>query len=181
MLLRELPVASTSVSIPLPRSLYERAKEAGIDVEDLLIVELVERLQLGSTDAALAHLELAKKYVVEAKEHIGRGDAVQASEKMYKVVEECIKALAKLHQAPELKEAGRRGRWATWLLGAAATWLSRELNDPKVEVAWGIAYDTHVWGFHEAKYDVEVVKARIKYAEELLEIVEEKLKARGKV
>jgi len=57
----------------------------------------------------------------------------------------------------------------------------RELNDPKVEIAWGIAYDTHVWGFHKAKYDVEVVKARIKYAEELLEIVEEKLKARGKV
>jgi hypothetical protein len=50
-----------------------------------------------------------------------------------------------------------------------------------VEIAWGIAYDTHVWGFHKAKYDVEVVKARIKYAEELLEIVEEKLKARGKV
>jgi hypothetical protein len=62
---------------------------------------------------------------MEAKEYVERGDAVQASEKMYKVVEECIKALAQQYNTPEHQAAVKEGRGWTQLLGKAARGLSR--------------------------------------------------------
>ena len=35
--------------------------------------------------------------------------------------------------------------------------------------AWAIAYDVHVWGFHEAKYSIERVAVGLKYMELLLD------------
>jgi hypothetical protein len=118
--------------------------------------------------AAGARVELAEKYLAEAEEHLARGDAVQASEKLYKVVEECIKALAELYDTPEHREAAREGRWLAQLLGKAARRLARELNEPRIEYAWAVAYDVHVWGFHEAKYTIEDVKGDLEHASWLL-------------
>jgi len=56
---------------------------------------------------------LAERYLKETREYIAKGDAIQASEKMYKVVEECIKALAETLDTPETQEARKNGRWFT--------------------------------------------------------------------
>jgi len=57
-----------------------------------------------------ARLELADRYLKEAKECISKGDSVWASEELYKVAGECIKALAVKFRIPEANEAYREGR-----------------------------------------------------------------------
>ena len=61
---------------------------------------------------------------------------VQASEKLYKAVKECIKALAKTVKTPQLKEAEKRGKWNIWLLGRASTDISKVLKEDKIRLAW---------------------------------------------
>jgi len=122
-----------------------------------------------------ARVELAEKYLAEAKEYLAKGDAVQASEKLYKVVEECIKALAQRYDTPEHREAAKEGRWWAQLLGKAARRLARELSEPRITDAWSRAYDVHVWGFHEAKYTVEDVKEDVGYVEWLLNYVKQRV------
>jgi hypothetical protein len=122
-----------------------------------------------------ARVELAEKYLAEAEEHLAKGDAVQASEKLYEAVEECIKALAQRYDTPEHREAVKEGRWWAQLLGKAARRLARELSEPRIEYAWAVAYDVHVWGFHEAKYTVEDVKGDIEHVEWLLNYVKQKV------
>jgi len=122
-----------------------------------------------------ARVELAGKYLAEAKEYLAKGDAVQASEKLYKAVEECIKALAQRYDTPEHREAAREGRWWAQLLGKAARRLARELNEPRITDAWSRAFDIRVWGFHEAKYTVEDVKEDVGYVEWLLNYVKQRV------
>nr|WP_245521939.1 PaREP1 family protein [Pyrobaculum neutrophilum] len=63
---------------------------------------------------------MAERFLAEAEQYVERGDAVQASEKLYKAVEECVEALAEALGVEALGEVRRRGRWDTWLLGRAA-------------------------------------------------------------
>jgi hypothetical protein len=140
---------------------------------DLVISALGE--EVDPRVALEARVELAEKYLAEAKEYLAKGDAVQASEKLYKVVEECIKALAQRYDTPEHREAAREGRWWAQLLGKAARRLARELNEPRITDAWSRAYDVHVWGFHEAKYTVEDVKEDVGYVEWLLNYVKQRV------
>ncbi|MBP1448969.1 MAG: hypothetical protein JZD41_02980, partial [Thermoproteus sp.] len=46
------------------------------------------------TREEVKRLELAEKLLEEGLELVRRGDSVQASEKLYKAAEECIKAMA---------------------------------------------------------------------------------------
>jgi len=140
---------------------------------DLVISALGE--EVDPRVALEARVELAEKYLAEAKEYLAKGDAVQASEKLYKVVEECIKALAQRYDTPEHREAAREGRWWAQLLGKAARRLARELNEPRITDAWSRVYDVHVWGFHEAKYTVEDVKEDVGYVEWLLNYVKQRV------
>lgn len=64
-----------------------------------------------------------KEYLKEAKEFLERGDVVQSSEKLYKIVEDGIKLLAKKY-----KMKSKRRRWLTLLLRKAAFRLSFKLN-----------------------------------------------------
>jgi hypothetical protein len=139
---------------------------------DLIISTLSKDIDSGTV--VEARVELAEKYFAEAKECMGRGDAVQASEKMYKVVEECIKALAQRYNMPEHQVAVNEGRWWTQLLGKAARGLSRTLNEPRITDIWARAYDIHVWGFHEAKYAIEDIEEDIKHIDWLLNYVKQK-------
>ncbi|MFP3203425.1 MAG: PaREP1 family protein, partial [Sulfolobus sp.] len=71
--------------------LIKKAEEKGIDVEDLIIFALSKE---DPSEGIKMRIELAKKYMAEAEEYLKKGDAVQASEKAYKVAEEVLKALA---------------------------------------------------------------------------------------
>ena len=162
--------------VRIPRRLAEEAARKGFDIESLVVESVVEKLGMDPGEEALVHLELAEHFLEEARRYIEGNDSVQASEKLYKVVEECIKALAKRYGVPELDEVRRRGKWDTWLLGKAATSLAERLGEERVRIAWSIAYDIHVWGFHEARYGVREVKHALPYIEWLLRYAREKLK-----
>jgi len=152
----------------LPRKLALEASRRGFDVEALIIEALIEKLNLDPGEEAATRIELAEYFLEEAKKYIEAGDAVQASEKLYKVAEECIKALAVKFRVPEVEEARREGRWWTKLLARASRTLSALLNDPMIRYAWEDAYDLHVWGFHEVAYSIDHVRLSIPTIEQLL-------------
>ncbi|MEM4061215.1 MAG: PaREP1 family protein [Pyrobaculum sp.] len=152
----------------LPRRAAEEAKRRGLDIGDLILKVLAQELKLDPEEISEARLELASRFFEEANLYLEKGEAVQASEKLYKTVEECIKALAEVFNVPQVEEVKRRGKWDTWLLGMASTDLSKTLKEDRIRLAWKDACDIHVWGFHEAKYRVEDVKAALPLTEWLL-------------
>jgi AraC-like DNA-binding protein len=83
----------------------------GLDVEDFVLRLFSKELNLDPKTVAEARLELAERYLAEGRELVYR-DPVQASEKLYRVAEECVKALA-IHYNLEdiLGNVERRGRW----------------------------------------------------------------------
>jgi len=135
-------------------------RERGLDVEDLVINLLMKSLNLDPKIAVEAHVELALKYLEE-----GRGladkDTVQASKKLYKAVEEVVKALTIYYRLNDiLDRVNERGRWTVTELEKAVLGISKYLGD-WFGTAWDRANYLHVWGFHEAKLDSEDVMARL--------------------
>jgi hypothetical protein len=114
------------------------------------------------------------RFVKESKEYIAKGDAMQASEKLYKAVEECIKLLAEKHKLPKYAEAGKDGRRSSYLLVWAARKLASDLKKNEIEDTWARAFNIHVWGFHEGKLDVEDIKPDVPYMEWLVDFVKGK-------
>jgi len=158
--------------VSIPRKLYEEAVKRGIDIESRIVELLAKDLDLDPRDEASLHLALAEKYMEEAKRFIEAGDSVQASEKLYKVAEECVKAMAAALSLEEHREAREKGRWTLKLLDSAARRLAKEINS-EILHAWDHAYFLHVEGFHEARLSLDQVEARAKYVEELLRIAKE--------
>ena len=78
--------------VEIPQVLAREIERRGLDIIDILISALGKVID--PKLAIKARIELAERYLKEAKDFIRKGDAVQASEKVYKVVEECVKALA---------------------------------------------------------------------------------------
>ncbi len=91
---------SDAHTIRIPKALSEEAARIGIDVESRAIDLLLRELNLDSEAEVRVRLELAERYLREADEHLRRGDPAQSSEKLYKCVEECIKALARMYKIP---------------------------------------------------------------------------------
>ncbi len=158
-----------TVVLKIPERLYEVAARQRLDIEYLLAEALLHRASLDPSEEVSIRLVLAEKYLQEAREYLERGDPVQASEKLYKVAEECIKVLAVKFSIPELEEARREGRWWTKLLSRAAKTLSARLGDPTINRGWCVAYDLHVWGFHEAALSIDHVRTSLQEIEQLLE------------
>jgi len=142
--------------------LLKRAEDMGINVEDVLISrnDPKEEIKL--------KLELARKYMRECEEYLKNGDAVQASEKAYKVAEELIKALAEKFNLEEYQKALKEGRWYTYLLVSTSSKLSQKLGD-WVLSGWDAGYTLHVWGFHEAKLTVSDIIPRVEKIRKMLE------------
>ena len=115
-------------------------------------------------------IETIKYLFIEAQEYLAKGDAIQSSEKIYKAAEECIKALSEHYNLPEVKEAEEKGRWTVTLLEKAVRKLSDKISID-VQIGWDAANYLHVFGFHEAKLEVENVKARIPLIKRLIELI----------
>ena len=165
--------------ITIPEKIAKKARELGLDLESMILEAIMKELNLSRNEEIEVRLEIAENSLKEAKNYLNKGNSVQASEKLYKVVEECVKILAQLYEFPECEKAKSERRWWIQLLGKSARKLTRILGEPMIEQVWAIAYDLHVWGFHEAKYDIEDIKDDVKYAEWIIEytkkIVEKKL------
>ena len=102
-------------------------------------------------------IAFAEKLFSEALDYMAKDDAAQASEKLYKAVEECIKVLAEKFNVSQVGEARKR-KWLTWLLGEASTELAVKLNEPRISHVWAEAYAAHVWCFHEARCSIRRVE-----------------------
>ena len=149
----------------LPRSLLERLRERGLDID--YVVDLVaSSLELDPSELSYSHAELSCEMYQRGLEFLDRGDLVQACEKIYKAVEEGVKALALANGLPEASEAVRRGRWTVALLDKAAAKLGDD-----VYVAWDAAFFLHVNCFHEVRVDAEVARAKLKFIAPLVEKV----------
>ncbi len=142
------------------------AEERGIDVEDLVINAIRARSNDPSESIRL-RIELARRFIAEAREYMGRGDSVQASERAYKAAEEVVKALAEKYNLPEHQQAVKEGRWFTHWLGSAVNKLVRALGD-WVLSGWASAYFLHVWGFHEAKLTINDITGYIDEVERMV-------------
>ncbi|ADN50557.1 PaREP1 family protein [Vulcanisaeta distributa] len=112
---------------------------------------------------AREHAGLAIAMFSEGLNLISKGDIIQSSEKLYKAVEEAIKALAIAKNLDEAREALEKGRWTVSLLDRAAI----KLGDG-VRQAWAEAYFLHVNGFHEVRIGIDEVRARIPIIQELI-------------
>jgi len=82
---------------------------------------------------------------------------------------EALKLLSAKFMLPEYKDAKKRGRWTTSLLFSAVRMLSEEVN-PDIVNRWDHAWFLHVEGFHEARLNIEEVKFRLRFIEELVRI-----------
>ncbi len=131
---------------------------------------------MGTREMSLKEdIEFIEKILAEGNEYITRGDPVQASEKLYKAVEECVKLLAEEQKLPEYEEAQREGRWWSRLLSKAARRLTRELGEERIANAWTHAFDLHTWGFHERSLGIEDVKQDVPYVRWFVDYIKENL------
>ncbi len=123
-----------------------------------------------SSSEARKHAELALNAFNEGLEFVNKGDVVQSSEKLYKAVEEGVKALAIAKGLDEAREALSKGRWTVSLLDKAAIKLGDD-----VARAWDAAYFLHVNGFHEVRIEIDEVKSRLPVIQSLINVVKEEL------
>ena len=126
-----------------------------------------------------AKVEELKKRLREALEFLEKGDAVQTSEKLYKVAEDAVKILSKINRIPEYEKARREGTWWTKLLDRAAKRLKNIYGEELLD-AWTTAYELHQKGFHEEQLSVEDVLERAYKIEDLIRIVEREVKSVGR-
>ena len=115
-------------------------------------------------DEARKHAELALAIFNEGLSFINKGDVVQSSGKLYKAVEEAIKALAIAKGLDEAREAMSKDRWTVSLLDKAAIKLGNNVRQ-----AWAEAYFLHVNGFHEVRIGIDEVKARLPIIQRLID------------
>jgi hypothetical protein len=116
-------------------------------------------------------VEFIRHLLSEAEGYLAKDDAIQSSEKLYKVAEECIKALSEHFSLPEVKDAEEKGGWTVALLERAVRKLTGKIG-MDVQLGWDAANHLHVWGFHEAKLEVEDVKARVAIIRRLVRLIE---------
>ena len=133
------------VSVIIPRRLAEEVAKRGLVLEEIVLSSLIEKLGLDPAAAVEARLELARRYLREGGELADR-DPIQASEKLYKAAEECVKALAiYLNLGDIMREVERRGKWTVTELEKAVEAISDRLGR-WYEEAWDRAWALHVWG-----------------------------------
>ena len=101
---------------------------------------------------------------------------MQASEKLYKAVEEAVRTIAIALKLSETEEAVNRERWATRLLESVVINIMRRLGLDELYHWWGSAYKLHVDGFHEAKLKSDDIRLRLKDVEALVNLAKKILK-----
>ncbi len=117
-----------------------------------------------------------EQLLAAARQYLAKNDPVQASEKLYKVTEDCLKLLAKHYNLPEFGEARRQKTWWSRLIGSVAKRLVDRTGKEEFNQAWTHAFDIHRFGFHENAYTVDQIKPSIRYIEWLLDFTKQEVK-----
>jgi len=156
------------MDIRIPEKLYREIAKRGLDIESFVLSLIVDSLDLDPEERKEVGIELAKRFLEEGRSLVDK-DPVQASEKLYKAVEECVKVLAVHFNLSEvLSRVESRGRWTVADLIEAVRAITKHLGSWFLQ-SWDTAWVLHVWGFHEAKLSREDVAERIPYVERVVE------------
>ena len=162
------------MNVYIPSEIIEEARRKGIDIELVIIRTLAKVLGLDPRREAEIHLKIAEKFFDEGLYFIEKGDSIQASEKLYKAVEECIKAAAIAMELREVLDAVEaRGRWTVTDLERVVRKLDKMFKGAREW--WDSANYLHMWGFHEAKLDIDAVKERVNSVKSMLQVVKKLL------
>jgi len=62
----------------------------------------------------------------------------------------------------------REGRWWVKVLAGAAGRVAMLLNKAIIQHGWSVAYNLHIWGFHEASLDMNAIKVSLPIIENLV-------------
>ncbi len=163
-------------SIEVPKGLVEAIRKRGLDLESFILEAIERMLELDPNEEIEARLEIAEHMLKRAHEELEKGDATQASEKLYKAVEECIKILTCLEGLEECRKAREERSWWTRLLSKAARKLTLHLGENLILEAWSQGYDLHVHGFHEHGLNVDEVRESLPIIEKLVNYTKKKAK-----
>ena len=158
--------------VSIPDGLLNLIRKKGFDPEVFIVDAINSMLKLDPETEVRVRVGIARYMYERAVEEIEKGDSIEASEKLYKVVEECIKVLSCIHGIEECRIAREKGLWWTKLLSRASRKLTRILENNLFINAWSQAYDLHVHGFHERSLEIDDVKQSLNVIKELLEYVE---------
>lgn len=140
-----------------PRRIVEELGRRGVDPGSYIVDLLVRSLSLDPMVGVEAHLELALRYLEEGR-RLADGDAVRASGKLYKAAEEVVRALTTYYNLDDiLGRVAERDRWTVTELPKAVLRISDKLGE-WFRHSWNSAWALHFWGFHEARFDSEVVR-----------------------
>ncbi len=165
------------VCVRLPEVIVKRLVDLGVDIESFILDLIVKELNLDPVEEIMAHLEFAVRFLEEGRSLIDK-DPVQASEKLYKAAEECVKALAIYFKLEDILNVVReKGRWNVTQLEKAVKEISRRVGMWFLQ-AWDTAWVLHVWGFHEAKLDAESIRCRLPLIEKIVEETKKIVKGR---
>ena len=147
-------------SIFIPKKVVDEVRKLGVDVESYIVDLIINSINLDPKVGVEVRLELAIKYLKEGKELIDK-DTIQASEKLYKAAEECVKALA-IHFNLEdiLRRVKERGRWTISELDDVVRLIASKLGKWFLD-SWDHAWTLHVWGFHEGRLSVGAIRDRL--------------------
>lgn len=121
-----------------------------------------------------------KRFLQEAKKYLDENDIVQSSEKLYKVVEDGIKLLARERGIKEYKIVMKSKRWLIDLLESASYTLSSLLRNRIIKDAWLAAYNLHVFGFHEERLESQIIRGNLILIEKFVKFMERELKRKSK-
>ncbi len=159
---------SVTITITIPEEIVEKVRKLGMDLESFIFEVLLRELKLDPEEEVQMRLQLVNKFFNEGLELVDK-NPVQASEKLYKVVEECVKILAIKFNITEVLESVRsRGRWTVTDLEKTVRIISKMIGKWFLN-AWDSAWTLHVWGFHEAKLSSEAVKDRVEFVKKIME------------
>ncbi|NON63151.1 PaREP1 family protein [Acidianus sp. RZ1] len=114
-----------------------------------------------------------QKLLKEIKEELSTSDPIQASEKLYKVAEECVKTLAIKYNVKikvrkdQYVDASLIESWSSYMLFQAVEKLSNILGKD-LEEGWNTAWELHLRGFHENELTTDEILDRIVDVQKLL-------------
>jgi hypothetical protein len=112
------------------------------------------------------HMELALRMLEEAREYVPEGDAVQASEKLYKAAEESLKSITYGLGLDVAKAADERGLLACFR--CCYSYFGEGWGD--VAHWWDSAWVLHVEVFHEVRLSIKHVNTRIGDVERIVKL-----------
>jgi len=157
-----------SVTLRLPRSVYERVKreacKAGLSLEEYVLDLILQNLD--PTERAVEYIEVAKTFLDQAKKELARNNVREAAEKLWGASALAVKAYAEWREGRRL--TSHKELWEY------KRFMEKELGEWVYNV-WAIAQSMHTC-FYEGWCTREDIEKALPEIIKFVEEVEKKIK-----